>query len=349
MALLFLAVWLSGVYYFTLRPFEPVKGGRIPRAAVTFSEQGAQFSPGAALEFTKGVSALRKKLMAAGRMTLEVTLEAENDGQGGPARIISYSRGPMERNFTLAQEGNAVVFRLRTSRTDYNGQYHCLLVPQVFKAGLQLHLGLVFDGTFSRLYVDGEPRGKPQELGGDFSVWGRDHALVLGDEVTGGRSWRGTIRRFSIHDRVLSGPELKLLAEGGDVDGALLACDFQGLEKPEGLRPLHCRNLFIVSDRAAFTKADCIANIAAFLPLALLLYGCSPGWSGWRRKKGWLLAALAGLLISGSVEWLQRGIEGRVSCLADMAYNTLGAGLGFVIIPIFSKRKPRMLNTGENE
>ncbi|MEA2069602.1 MAG: hypothetical protein U9P12_10405, partial [Verrucomicrobiota bacterium] len=127
---LLVAAYFLTLAYFAFRPFRPVPGLAYGPAGEEWRGGAVQLGEGAALEETRGVSNLRKSLMASGQMSLEVLLQTDVSGQGGPARIITYSRNAMGRNFTLGQEGNGLVFRLRT--TEANGQYECLLVPQVF-------------------------------------------------------------------------------------------------------------------------------------------------------------------------------------------------------------------------
>lgn len=52
--------------------------------------------------------------------------------QSGPARIVSISDGPKQRNITLGQEGDALSIRLRTPAAGDNGQKPEMLVPGIF-------------------------------------------------------------------------------------------------------------------------------------------------------------------------------------------------------------------------
>ncbi|MGH7140350.1 MAG: hypothetical protein ACREHD_31830, partial [Pirellulales bacterium] len=57
----------------------------------------------------------------AGELTLEAWVRPNDDRQGGPARIVSLSADPGQRNFTLGQERDRYDVRLRTTKTDANG------------------------------------------------------------------------------------------------------------------------------------------------------------------------------------------------------------------------------------
>jgi outer membrane protein assembly factor BamB len=55
------------------------------------------------------------------RAVTEVAFTTDDARQTGPARILTFSSDPYHRNFTLGQEGDRVVFRLRTPETGENG------------------------------------------------------------------------------------------------------------------------------------------------------------------------------------------------------------------------------------
>jgi hypothetical protein len=66
------------------------------------------------------------KITSAVRTSREITLEAwikpANTTQTGPARIVTISKNPSQRNCTLGQKGDAYEMRFRTSSTSPNGE-----------------------------------------------------------------------------------------------------------------------------------------------------------------------------------------------------------------------------------
>lgn len=92
-------------------------------------------------------------------ISVEVVCEPADMEQEGPARIVSMSINPLERNFTLAQEGDDLVFRLRTPVTGLNGTGK--LAPRwssaLSKSRLQ-HLIVTYANGQLRLFVDGFER-----------------------------------------------------------------------------------------------------------------------------------------------------------------------------------------------
>lgn len=324
----FLAYVLT-LAYFGFRPFHSIPGRQYPRVAPAqeMEDGGRVLRKGAALEARGAASVLRRPLMKTGCMSLEIVLKTDSLDQVGPARIISFSREAMSRNFTLGQEGDGLIFRLRTTETDYNGQYLSLRVPSVLHDVRWQHFIVTFDGTQSRLYVDGKPHPQVLKLGGNFSNWGRNHVLVVGDEVPGGRPWNGTIRRFAIYDRALDADEVERRFRNQPIPPPIFAPDASALER------LRYRNLFVSTDAAAFDVDDCIINIVGFVPLAGMAWWAFP--ARLRRKRflsGVLVPIVLGLIFSGVIEFAQRGIMGRVPCLVDLIYNGFGTLLGSALV-----------------
>jgi hypothetical protein len=66
------------------------------------------------------------KVSNAVRKSHEITIEAwvkpSNITQTGPARIVTVSSDPSQRNFTLGQKGRAYEMRFRTTSTSHNGE-----------------------------------------------------------------------------------------------------------------------------------------------------------------------------------------------------------------------------------
>lgn len=78
-----------------------------------------------------------------------------------------------------------------------------------------------------------------------------------------------------------------------------------------------------------------IGNIIAFMPVGLLV----PQLSAWRR--GWLAVAVSALVLSTSIEVLQRTLTRRVSDIDDVLLNVSGALLGYGLFLVVSRLWPR--------
>src|SRR5882672_5504183 len=121
--------------------------------------------------------------------------------------MVSYSGGDTLRNFTLGQTNQNYDFIMRSSNSDLNGmpQLATPTAAMVLQASLQ-HVVMAYDPVNGRqIYVNGQSTGvaDPQK-GGTIGNWDDTFALVLGNEVSGDRSWQGLIKFVAIHDRALT-------------------------------------------------------------------------------------------------------------------------------------------------
>jgi hypothetical protein len=146
---------------------------------------------------------LYERLRATRELTLELWAAPEDRDQDGPARIVSSSRGSIHRNFTLGQSDEILVFRLRTSETDWNALGAAIEVPGVFTSDALHHLVVTTNLETTEVFVDGERRSSGPGPGGSLDVWNHTYPLLLGNENTGDRPWRGELRGVAIYDRVL--------------------------------------------------------------------------------------------------------------------------------------------------
>lgn len=125
--------------------------------------------------------------------------------------MVSYSGGDTTRNFTLGQTNQQYDFLMRSSGSDLNGMAQ-LQTPQaanLLQASLQ-HVVLTYDPVNGRqIYVNGTNAMVPDPLkGGTISNWTNTFALVLGNEVSGDRSWQGLIKFVAIHNRALTAAQV---------------------------------------------------------------------------------------------------------------------------------------------
>jgi len=121
--------------------------------------------------------------------------------------MVSYSGGDTLRNFTLGQTNQNYDFMMRSSNSDLNGmpQLATPTAAMVLQASLQ-HVVMAYDPVNGRqIFVNGQSTGvaDPQK-GGTLGNWDDTFALVLGNEVSGDRSWQGLIKFVAIHDRALT-------------------------------------------------------------------------------------------------------------------------------------------------
>jgi hypothetical protein len=121
--------------------------------------------------------------------------------------MVSYSGGDTTRNFTLGQTNQDYDFMLRASSTALTGlpQLKTPDAAMALQASLQ-HVVMTYDAVNGRqIYVNGVLASGPDtKKGGTISNWDSTFALVLGNEVSGDRSWQGLIKFVAIHSRSMT-------------------------------------------------------------------------------------------------------------------------------------------------
>ncbi len=173
---------------------------------------GIQLGAGGRAQATTASS---KKLADQIRMSGEYTIEAwvapANVVQEGPARILTYSSGTSERNFTLGQTQYRYDFLNRASTTSGNGEP--ALTTNADDEDLQATLQHVVV-TYSpvngrRIYVNGIfTDDADPSAGGSLNGWDDGFAFIVGSESSGSRQWQGVVRFVAIYNRVLNPSEI---------------------------------------------------------------------------------------------------------------------------------------------
>ncbi|MBT3381846.1 MAG: hypothetical protein HN742_08935 [Lentisphaerae bacterium] len=198
-----------------------VSGAGPPLDLTIESGEAAAWIPGGGLRFEKpeafaATARPASRIMEACRQTNELSIEAwvapAAVDQIGPARIVTLSRDPAGRNFTLGQNGSfaawpppgGTFFMARLRSTDTGGNGMPALETSAGSVAADLaHVVYTRDRAgVTRLYVDGVSRTAGERTG-DFSNWDSQYRLGLGDEFTHDRPWLGTFRLVAIYSRAL--------------------------------------------------------------------------------------------------------------------------------------------------
>ncbi|MFO7535247.1 MAG: LamG domain-containing protein, partial [Kiritimatiellia bacterium] len=144
---------------------------------------------------------------AANQLSVEAFIRPADLKQGGPARIVSLSNDPANRNFTLGQEGNRLIMRLRTPRTGVNGAS-----PEAPLFSLDstqaVHVLVTYRDGRLTCYRDGVEVMTTDRVKGDLSNWSKGH-LIFGDEYTADRDWSGRLEGIAIYARELDAAEAR--------------------------------------------------------------------------------------------------------------------------------------------
>ena len=168
---------------------------------------------------TSASQKLQQMISATGEYSIEAWVVPGNVTQED-ANIVSYSGGPMVRNFTLGQHMyNYEMYNRNTStQTNANGDPLLTTNPddEDLQASLQ-HVVVTYDPVNGRrIYVNGIFTGDTDPLPGDsLTNWDPSYALVLGNEISLDRPWLGTIRMLAVHNRALTQEQIKQNFDAG--------------------------------------------------------------------------------------------------------------------------------------
>lgn len=156
------------------------------------------------------ISALKRS----NELSIDVWLRPADTQQKGPARILTLSQDTSNRSFTLGQDKDRFDVRLRTTKTSGNG-LPSLSTPakSVRKDWTHLVYTRSKNGE-TRLFLDGKQVAQAKAAG-TFANWKNTDRFAIGDEVSGGRAWKGGIRRVAIFDRALSIDEVRQSFDAG--------------------------------------------------------------------------------------------------------------------------------------
>jgi hypothetical protein len=146
---------------------------------------------------------------ASDELTVEAWVAPANTTQEGPSRIVTMSIDSAQRNFTLGQEGDAFILRVRSTAAGDNGEPLAHTpAGDVVTSLTHLVATRSADGA-RRMYVDGTLRTQ-NRVEGDFSTWDATWNFGLGNELNPAvdRTWLGTFHLVAVYCRALSGPEV---------------------------------------------------------------------------------------------------------------------------------------------
>ena len=114
------------------------------------------FLPGSSwLETAGRATSLVRDLQQTNQFALEVQCSSANATQTNPASIVLLARTLYQNNMALTQEGNDLVFRLRTPLTSAAGEEPSLIVPGVFVVNQPVDLLVTYDGANVKIFRDG--------------------------------------------------------------------------------------------------------------------------------------------------------------------------------------------------
>jgi hypothetical protein len=142
-----------------------------------------------------------------GELTIECVLHTEYLQQDGPARIATFSTDSSNYNFSLGQQDDRLVLRLLTTGGSEQPNQSEISLCHLADAAPH-HLVVTYRDGLTMCFLDGEKVCENNSVAGDFLNWQPQH-LLLGNERSGGRPWKGELRGLAIYNRTLSQDEAR--------------------------------------------------------------------------------------------------------------------------------------------
>ncbi|WP_228710663.1 LamG domain-containing protein [Saccharobesus litoralis] len=201
----------SGAIAYDTSPVSPAANLRLSGNIEWLGSWGVKINSGKAQASTADSKKIHDLIVSTGEFAIETWVTPGNVFQEGPARIISYSSGDTERNFTLGQTLYNYDFMLRTSANSPNGE-PALSTPdadEVLQATLQ-HVVITYKPNEGRkLYVNGELIDVSDEEMSPIANWNDSFALMIGNEASNNYQWQGSMRYLAIFNRALTPEQIK--------------------------------------------------------------------------------------------------------------------------------------------
>ena len=180
----------------------------VASASAVLGEEGALTIRSATILSSAGAATkIRQACQASNEITLEAWVEPVNTTQDGPARVVTLSSGPCDRNFTLGQHGDGYHIRLRTTATSDNGLPAAITPGGTVKTDLTHVVYTRAANGEVRVYIDGIERAA-NTLSGNLSNWNSTYRLSLANETSLDRAWRGSLHLVAAYARALSTEEI---------------------------------------------------------------------------------------------------------------------------------------------
>jgi len=188
--------------------------------ALDLTLEGPAWAAGQGIEIQSGIAAgtpeTSKKLydyIAGGATaTHEYSVEAwvipANVTQEGPARLVTYSDGTQDRNFTMGQQTYNYVFRNRSDSPDISPNGTPALQTnndeQVLQASQQ-HVVMTFSQSEGRkIFVNGVVKNTENGSASTLTNWNANYTFAVGNETSNNRLFMGVVQLVAVHKQALT-------------------------------------------------------------------------------------------------------------------------------------------------
>jgi hypothetical protein len=331
-------------------PFTPFPRNQVSWMAGTglsFAPPGVAYDP-EPLPIAPGSSSSS----SAPGVALELSLETGIEPNSSFPHILTIHDGRAPSNVVVGQWQDELLVRVPTQR---NRRQFREVGVSGFRKGQPRVVVISSDEAATSFYVDGKlSKRVPGFVLGLDTLRGQ---LILGSAPTGRNGWTGTILGIAIFNRALAAKDvaahqaiwtgdapLELAREPGLV--ALYTFTGSSASNVSDHSPakhhLTIPGRYVVLDRtvlgnpgmvphSARAATDVVLNVLLFVPFGFLAFFSFTSASGNDRIRTAILATLAGALLSMAIEVGQVWLPTRDSSLRDLAYNTVGTGVGALL------------------
>jgi hypothetical protein len=187
---------------------EPANVGWLPGGGLLFKDVDLAKTAGPA---TKIIEACK----ASNEITIVAWVRPANKDLTGPARILTLSIDPSNRNFTLGQDTTGYQVRLRTTVTGNNGYEPPVRIADAVVTNKTSKLAYTRNNAGdAKFYIDGdEVAGDVDSIPGEMSNWDDTYLLGIGHEMNRaddlGRMWLGEYHYIAVYSRALTQNEIR--------------------------------------------------------------------------------------------------------------------------------------------
>jgi hypothetical protein len=183
---------------------------------ISWTSGSIQFNSQTKASSNAGPHKVHTRLMATNRLTVVGQVRFSNTTQTGPARIITLSTDTGNRNFTLGQQGQKFVARLRSTGGgnpgDSNGMPEMLTGDVITSTTHNYAFAMVYNGSTLRIrwknLNNGSTGSTSVSRSGTFANWNTSYRLIYGDEDSNDRPWLGRNYHTAAFDVALTDSEI---------------------------------------------------------------------------------------------------------------------------------------------
>ncbi len=140
------------------------------------------------------------------QFSVEIQFISNDLNASGPARIASFSKNHSFRNWTIGQEKDQLILRVRTQTNGLNGSNLEISLGKI-EENKPYHLIVSYSPNYTLWSLNGEI-SMTQNLTGEIDNW-EPYNLIFGDEHSGERTWYGEIQGVQTYAYALSAKEMK--------------------------------------------------------------------------------------------------------------------------------------------